>query len=304
MNKKILLTGFMVMLSMVIMGCENMNISGIDDISDNLISAITTTELGLDAWRNSDDALDMNGDRKIDALDYQLYLLENNYGYWKDSEEALDMNGDRKIDETDHILFLLYNNYLYWFDSDQAEDLNDDQIIDETDHEIFVYYDTWFNSSDALDLNEDGDVDVEDYEIFLQYQEYIGEYQITNYVYEGSEYYALEEDGFIFFTDLDTYLYQITIEVTSIGEVIVNIPDGVQETLGSITEIIMVATNQMTISRISPLLTVIDTEVTVNDVLVNFTLYLEETDNGFTTSYVMGFYGDNPTIAFDIVKVD
>jgi hypothetical protein len=307
MVKKIIFALIIMVLSLTIISCENMNISDISDIltndTSNTANITITTELGFDAWRNSDDALDINGDRKIDEADYELYLLESNYTYWKDSDQALDLNGDRKIDEDDHVIFQLYNNYLYWFNSDQAEDLNNDQVIDETDHEIYVNYDFWLNSNQAIDLNDDNEVDVEDYEIFIEYEEYIGEYQFTNYVYEGSDKYALEEDGYIFFTDLGTYLYQITLEVNNRGQVLVHIPEHVQETLGSIIEIINLATDQMTISRISPLLTVIDTQVTVNEVLVNFTLYLEEIDNGFTTSYVMGFYDDNPTISFDIIKV-
>jgi hypothetical protein len=304
MVKKILLSVLMVALSLVIVGCENMSLSDLTNISDNLSTEPSTTESAFELWRNSDDALDLNGDRKIDEDDYNLFLLESDYNFWKDSDEAMDLNGDRKIDENDHTIFRLYNNYVYWFNSDQAEDLNDDQTIDETDHEIYVYYDAWLNSNDGLDLNDDETIDVEDYQIYLQYEEYIGEYQIANYIYEGSENYALEDEDFIFFTDLDTYLYQITIEVNQRGQVIVHIPENVQEVLGSITDIIMVASNRMTISRISPLISVIDTEVTVNEVLVNFTLYLEETDNGFTTSYVMGFYDDNPTISFDIIRVE
>jgi len=293
MVKKLVLGVLMMALSIIILGCENMSLSDLTNISDNLSTQPSTTESAFELWRNSDEALDINGDRKIDEADYGLYLLESDYAYWKDSDEALDLNGDRKIDEDDHIIFRLYNNYVYWFNSDQAEDLNDDRTIDETDHEIYVHYDAWLKTSEGLDLNDDESIDVKDYEIYVEYQEYIGEYEITNYNYDGSENYALEDEDYIFFTDLDTYLYQITIEVNNRGQVIVHIPETVQDVLGSITDIIMVASNRMTISRISPLITVIDTQVTVNEVLVNFTLYLEETDNGFTTTYVMGFYDDN-----------
>jgi hypothetical protein len=315
MLKKLLLGAFAAALSLVLLGCENLNLSTLPtDITlptnvtlPSSTEDTTSTEMDFDSWLNSGEALDLDGDRKIDEVDYQLYQLQNNYDLWKNSDDAIDMNGDQLIDENDHELYLLYQLFTYWLNSDVAEDLNGDSIIDETDHDIYRYYDNWKQSSEANDLNDDSVIDLEDYQIYQLYDEFVGEYTITNYTYDGSPYNIIGEDNggeVIFFSDLGTYLSQITISIDYSGSVSVDMPEEVRTALGEITSVVLEAAENMTIERISPTIASIDTFVDIKDVEGNFSLYLTTEENGYSTSYVIGFFIENPEITFDLIKVE
>lgn len=302
--KKGLLVLLFLVITLVFVGCDGVYFP---DQTTNELDGTTSentediTESSLEIWKNSDDALDMNGDRKIDEVDYELYLLAYNYDYWRNSDDALDMNDDRKINEDDFEIYQLYNYFLYWKDSSEAEDLNDDQIIDEIDHEIYKNYEAWLTSNFAEDLNDDEVIDVDDFVIYQEYDQYIGTYMIRDYVYEGSEYYIIG-DG-IRFSNLAQYLEVITLSVNARGQVSVNIPANVQDIFGDVTDVILQATENMVITNLN-LTTAIDTYVSIEGVEFNISLYLTNIENGFSTSYTIGFYDDNPKIYFNIIKVD
>ena len=157
MLKRTFVVLFFLVLTFSLLGCEEMG------SSDYLL------------WRNSSNAEDLNGDRKIDEADYELYLNseEVDYETWRASEDAYDYNEDAKIDETDYQLYLLDQDYQAWFNSDDAEDLNGDRKIDELDYAIFLEgplseFDIWADSEDALDMDDDGDIDETDYDLFLE----------------------------------------------------------------------------------------------------------------------------------------
>jgi hypothetical protein len=309
MLKKLLLVAFMFSLSLVFLGCENLNLSTLPTnvTLPSSTEDTTSTEMNFDTWLSSDDAMDLDGDRQIDEVDYQLYQLQNNFDLWKISEDAIDMNGDRLIDEEDHELYLLYQLFTYWQNSDAAEDLNGDSVIDEDDHDIYRYYDDWKQSDDAVDLNDDSVIDLEDYLIYQLYDEFVGDYSIVNYTYDGSPYNVIGEDGtgeMIYFADLGTYLAQLTISIDYSGSVSVDIPEAVRTALGEVTAIVLEAAKNMTIERISPTIASIDTFVDIDDIEGNFSLYLTTEENGYSTSYVIGFFIENPEITFDLVKVE
>lgn len=268
-------------------------------------TANTTTKSDYELWKSSEDAMDLNGDRKIDLLDYEIYQLFNNYTYWKDSDQALDMNSDRKIDETDYEMYKLYNNYDYWKLSSQAEDLNGDSIINEIDHEIYNFFDAWKNSELAGDLNNDNSIDVLDYEIFLEYEEFVGDYYITNFIYEGSStYFVVVGDSNIALEDLGIYFSQMMISVAANGNVDVVIPDNIIPDLGDIYDYILDGTENMTINRISPFIVVIDTFIILEEIELNLTMYLTENENGYSTSYVIGIFEDEPVMSFNLTRVE
>ena len=149
----------------------------------------TTVSLSAyETWRNSENALDMNGDRKINEEDYTLYLdsllvtteistdisitTQSPYEIWKNSDTALDYNDDRRIDEEDYQVYLMLNDYDIWRDSEAAIDLNDDRRINEEDYELYKLhsnYNYWSASVKAEDLNGDGVIDEIDFEIFDNY---------------------------------------------------------------------------------------------------------------------------------------
>jgi hypothetical protein len=277
--------------------------------SENTGSTNSTTIVTLSAyeiWKRSDTAQDYNGDRKINELDYEIYQVENYYDYWRESEYAEDLNGDRKINEIDHEIYRLYNNYNYWRESEYAEDLNGDTLINSSDHRIYKDYLTWIGSEEAQDLNNDTIINVVDFEIYEEFKEFKGNYYITNYVYVGSTpITVVGTNPEIFVQDLGFYLAQILISVNHAGVVSLTIPHAVRTALGDFISTIIEGSNNMTISRLSPFVVVIDTNVTVNDVNVNFTLYLNTATNGYSTSYTIGTFDDiRPEITFNIARID
>jgi len=296
----------MVFSAFVFVGCQNVMISSTDLTTD---TGTTTTEALMDyeMWLNSGQAKDYNNDRTIDEADYQIYQLYHDFEYWRQSSDAADFNDDQVINQEDYNVFRLKNSYEYWKDSDQAEDLNEDGTINESDYNIYINFDNWKNSDEAEDLNDDGIIDVEDFDIYQNFSEFAGEYYIANYQYNGSPNYGIGEDidNHVKFSDLGYYLEQITFSINNEGNITVNIPSEVRDVFGQfgdLSTVIDEAIANMTITRISTYIAVIDTYATVDGVRGDFTLYLDTTENGYSTTYTISFYEDNPTISFDLIR--
>ncbi len=66
-----------------------------------------------ETWKNSDEAEDLNGDRKIDEADFEIYSNPSlsDYELWKNSIKASDYNNDGVIDDLDYTLFLEINEF-------------------------------------------------------------------------------------------------------------------------------------------------------------------------------------------------
>ena len=229
-------------------------------------------------WKNSDSALDLNGDRKIDELDYEIYQIQNSSDYWKNSDSALDFNGDRKIDELDYEIYLMQNSYEYWKNSDTAEDFNGDRKINESDYVIFL----------------------SDYEIEQELTDFKGTYRISDYTYIGETDNAI--NGYIDFIELEDFLTQMIISVDNEGEITVNIPNNVLIALGESSSVFVEFANNMSLVRISQYIVALDSYVSVNDLDYNFSFYLNEIENGYSTSYIMGLFDDDPVITFNVIK--
>ncbi|XMB73213.1 hypothetical protein RJI07_04690 [Mycoplasmatota bacterium WC30] len=302
MYKRIIVSIWTLSILILLAGCNTLDTNTAAITSTLIETTASTTIVDFEVWRNSDEALDFNGDRKIDELDYEIYQLQYSYSYWRDSEEALDLNIDRKIDELDYEIYKLHNIYDYWLNSNVSEDLNEDSVIDEVDHEIYNYYDNWLNSESAEDLNDDNTIDELDYEIYAEFEEFIGDYIISNYTYDGSSYNVIG-DG-MYLTNLDQYLDQIVISVDNKGDISVFIPDSTVTSLGDLYQNFVEGLNNMSIARISPFIVGIDTFITEDDNTYNFTLYFTETESGFSTSYVIDYFYDDPEITFDLIKVE
>jgi hypothetical protein len=325
MRKKFLMTLVVIAFSVILFGCQDVNIG----------------QSAYEIWKNSDEAIDMNEDRKIDEVDFQLYLEQNMspFEIWKDSDEAEDLNGDRKIDEDDYNIYLQpdLSDYEIWKDSDEAEDLNDDTTIDEDDYDLYLEsllsdyerwkdsddaedlngdrkideddyalflepqlsdYEIWKDSNDAEDLNGDRKIDEDDYDIFLMNSEFIGEYYITNYNYEGYDFYLGDKDTYL--KDLGDYLNDIAFSIDKNGDVLANLSASTILAFGDDFEDALEGLNNMSISRLSPYLVVLDTYITINNVDVDVTLYLTEIENGFSTSYIHTVNDFSGTMTFDI----
>ena len=80
MYKKLAMFIFVIGLSVLLLGCNSLGIGDVEELTDYQI------------WRNSDEAEDLNGDRKIDELDYEIYLNPpvSDYETWRNSDEAED----------------------------------------------------------------------------------------------------------------------------------------------------------------------------------------------------------------------
>jgi len=226
---------------------------------------------------------------------------------WKNSDLAEDLNGDRKINEDDYAIYLdsIIMDYETWKDSDVAEDLNGDRKINEEDYEIYLNpvaseYEVWKDSDAALDMNGDRKIDEEDYALFLVVGEFVGTYHIVNYQFVGTSTVILKTN--LKLQDMATVLEGITLEVNEAGEISANISSETIAAFGDQFAVIIEGFNQMTLERISQFIIAIDTTVTIDNVVVNVTLYLTEIDNGYRTSYQITSNNIDSIISFDIIR--
>jgi hypothetical protein len=285
MNKKAIVIAFVILISIFLFSC---------DFSPQT-TAETTTQSDYEIWKNSDEAEDLNGDRKINVDDYDLYLnppqtttatatvteitTQSDYEIWKNSDEAEDLNADRKINEDDYDLYLNppQSNYEIWKNSDEAENLNNDNEINEAD-----------------------------YSIYLEFSEFAGDYNVTNYSYIGSSLSIQTNDlnsvNSIELEDLGQYLNQMVFSIDNDGDVYASIPSTVIASLGVSFAIVIDGLNNMSLARISPYLVALDTNVTIDDIIVHITLYLTETESGFSTTYVINYDENISTVTFNLVK--
>lgn len=262
------------------------------------------TQSAYDTWRASDLAEDMNGDRKIDESDYNLYLEQIEYIEWSTSNVAEDINEDGEINQDDYNLYLIVLDFETWKASDSAEDLNGDRKIDENDYELYLNppttdYEIWKNSDGAKDLNNDSIINEDDYTIYLEFNEFVGVYHIENYEYSGIRMYFGNK---IYLSDLENHLSLVTLNVNSSGEIFVDLPNSTITAFGDDFAIMLEGLNNMRLSKISPYLVGLDTHVTIEGVEVSLSLYLNYTDEGFSTSYTLSIADAEGTIKFDLVR--
>lgn len=287
--RKIIVGFIFVVLSIIISGCESMN----------------STE--YENWRDSEIAEDLNGDRKINEADYEIYVSRSYYDSWRNSEEAEDLNSDRKINEVDYQLFLAKIYFDSWKNSEEAEDLNGDRKIDEADYDLFLNpidneFLSWLETEKAKDFNSDFIINEADYEIYITYSELKGNYKIVNYIYEGSEALYVGDDLFLY--EFDKYLDQIILTVNDDGKITVSLSTYLNTEFESILGFIAEGLENITIEKISPYITVIDTNINVQGVNIVLSLYLNTILGGFSTSYNVTFHDLGGTIQFDILRID
>lgn len=259
-------------------------------------------------WRNSEEATDLNGDSKIDELDYDLFLNPEGMDYetWRNSEDSEDLNGDRKIDELDYEIYLNQgtDDYETWRNSEDAEDLNGDRKINELDYDLYLNppvdpYEIWLGSEDAKDYNLDDTIDEEDFAIYTDFLELAGSYTIANYTYEGTNTYIGNK---IYLKDFALHLENIELIVDLEGNIDAQITQELITLLDDTYSIFLEGLENMTIERISPLLFAIDTTVTIEGIELAVSLYLTEIENGFSTSYTINFQNVIGIVKFDIIK--
>ena len=163
-----------------------------------------------------------------------------------------------------------------------------------------IGYESWKASNDSSDLNGDGTIDEVDYEIFLQFNDISGNYQINNYEYEGRNLEVGDQNDL---ESLGQHLKQMLFTVSETGQITVFIPNSTIISLADIYEITLEGLDNAVLRKISPFIFVIESHVTINDLEVNFTLYLNETVNGFTISYLIDFDGFSAVISFDLIRM-
>jgi len=268
---------------------QNYNSSSIFNSS---VSSNSSVDDGYQAWLNSTQARDLNGDGQINLTDYQLW---NEYLAWRDSDLAEDLNADRKIDTSDYLIFKAYT---VWKNSNDAKDMNADRKIDLADFLIWQNYLAWKLTDKAVDLNNDQKIDDLDYLIFLQGSEFQGQYDIGNYEYSGPE--VVLTNSRVSLKTMGPYFNEIKINVDKEGKITSVIPTNFQTTLGQDLPVIQSFFNNMKIQRISRLIVTIDTVINVNGTNVNVTFYLSEITNGYTTNLTLNSTSNPITIKFDI----
>lgn len=257
----------------------------------------TNSETSEDAylnWKNSNQAIDLNGDQVIDQADFAIW---QQYLIWKDSDDAQDLNGDRRINVIDYLDWIAYSN---WKSSVSAYDFNEDKTINYADYSIWKDYQVWKNSTNAVDLNDDQIINELDYEIYLQGNEFAGQYSISNYTYSGPE--LLLGTSRIRFSELGASLQQISLFVDQDGKITTSIPLELRNNLGEDLATIEAVFAQMTIQRLSPLLITLETVVSINNIAVNLTFYLETISGGYASSLEFTILGNLIDIAFNILK--
>jgi hypothetical protein len=149
-------------------------------------------------------------------------------------------------------------------------------------------------------LNNDGKINEADYGLYLLRSEFTGEYYIADYTYEGSQ--TIYFGNTLALKDLAETLYQVRFIVDNDGNVDAIIPSKVLASLGDDAAMVFDGLKNMTITRLSKYLVVIDTDVLLEGVDFKFTLYLTEIEGGFSTSYSMNFNGKISVMSFNIMK--
>lgn len=294
MKNKVFMIFISLGLFMIVSGC----------VADSEIEEKTPYEV----WRESQEARDFTGNRRIDETDYEVYLRITDFNYWLNSDGAMDYNEDRRINQADYELFILLNDFDAWLISDEAMDLNYDGRIDGLDHAIFktqTDFEFWLNSSDAIDLNNDGRVDRLDFEIYQSFSDLAGSYYLTNYQYRGQrEDHILVNNQKYLFVDIGLWLEQITFDVDYVGNVTVTISQELEQGLKSVAPLLLDFVSNATVSRISRLVNVLDTFVVVDNNQIDYTFYFETSSQGFVTTFIIDYLGRPTELTFEMVRND
>lgn len=260
------------------------------------------------AWRESQEAIDFNGDRRIDEEDYEIYLRITDFDYWLNSDGAVDYNEDRRINRADHDIFVLLYDLDAWLLSDEASDLNADGRINASDHTIYrtqTDFEFWLNSSNAIDLNEDRRIDRLDFEIYQDFQDVTGSYQVRNYQYRGQrlDFFRVNSRDYLL-NEVGDWLTQITFDVDINGNVTVTISPELERELQSVAPLLLEFVSNANVRRISSLVMVLDTYVVVNNYQIDYTFYFESSEQGFVTTFIIDYLGRPTELSFVIVRND
>jgi len=220
----------------------------------------------------------------------------------------MDYNEDRRINEADHDIFVILYDLDAWLDSDQAVDLNFDGRIDGLDHTVFktqTDFEFWLNSSNAIDLNEDRRIDRLDFEIYQDLQDVAGSYQLANYQYQGQplDFILVNERQYLF-SNLGEWLTQMTFEIDFNGNVTVTISPELEAELQFVAPLLFDFVANATVTRISRLVTVLDTFVIVNNNQIEYTFYFESSEQGFETTFIIDYLGRPTEMSFEMIRND
>ncbi len=227
-----------------------------------------------DVWRRSEFAEDLNGDSKIDRLDFDIYQYQEAFRDWRNSDDAEDFNGDRKINELDYEIYLSLKDYDNWRKSDKAEDLNGDRKIDKEDFMIYLEN--------------------------LRSEDLAGVYIIKNYEYDGSEFYYL--GNFLSFSKVGELLSNVRLTVNHAGRVSANLDQALLHQLGEDYQVVYEGLDNMTMTQLSRFLLSVDTSVTIDGVKVYVTIYLTKINNGYLATYSFFIGEERATISFHLIK--
>lgn len=298
MKKKLVMLTLTLFVTLSALGCENIENQNVEE----------STKTAYDLWRESLEARDYTGNRRIDEADYEIYLRITDFDYWLNSDGAMDYNGDRRINRADHDIFILLYDFEAWLESDEAEDLNDDGRVDALDHTIFRTqndFEFWLNSSKAMDLNDDGRIDILDFEIYQNFLDVAGSYRLTNYQYIGQRFdYFLVNNTEYILGDLGNWLTQLTFNVDFNGSVTVTISEELERELRFTAPLLLEFVSNASINRISRFIIVLDTFVTVSNNKIDYTFYFESSEQGFKTSLMIDFPSRQGEMSFEIIRVD
>jgi hypothetical protein len=292
LSKKSLLA--MLSLTFVLVACGDQIPPTSISTSSNSSTTQTSSLDGYNTWVNSNQAIDINDDGRINRDDYTLWL---EYLVWRDSDAAEDFNNDRKINTVD---FMIFKQYGTWRTSDDAIDLNDDDRINILDFIIWLDYLKWKDSDDAADLNNDTKINELDYGIFLNRSEFEGTYRIRNYSYAGPNLQFIQSG--VKFAELGDVIDSITLSVDISGAVSAELDPELRTTLGSDFGVIETVFDNMVIQRISPLLIAIDTVVIVGGTSLNLTFNLTQITGGYRTTINLVFDSQTITVSFELIR--
>ena len=268
----------------------------------------TDSRTAYDEWRESQEARDFTGNRRIDEDDYEIYLRITDFDYWLNSDGAMDYNEDRRINQADHEIFILLYDFDAWLVSDKASDLNGDGRIDLLDHTIYktqTDFEFWLNSSNAIDLNGDRRIDRLDFEIYQSFLDVAGSYRLTNFQYRGQRQdFILVNRREYLFLDIGLWLTQLTFDVDFSGHVTVTISQELEQELQSVAPLLLDFVSNATVSRISRLITVLDTFVVVGNNQIDYTFYFEASSQGLVTTFIIDYLGRPTELSFEMIRND
>ena len=237
---------------------------------------------------------------KCGATDPNYVAPVSEFDAWTDSDDADDFDGDRAVTEAD---FAIYKAYIAWKASATAKDYDGDTKIDYKDYELSLLGEdvaTWLTSADAYDYNKDGVTDKNDYAVYLERKDLVGKYAVSDFDYkiDSTEYTIQLHNSKYDIADLKDDIGGFELEISKDLKLTCKYSDEIKAKLGDDEAEIQKAINSCVIQKWSDILS----KATFTLDKLTFAVNLQKAENGFTSSINVKIDGVSMDVTFNLVR--